>query len=98
MGGLSVRYSQHNINTHNNSTDEVILLLFFKKKLTLVWYFCLYYSGFYPKGGGEVILETSPIQSINSFDFLDRGEIVDISGHSFVAGSLPMKVCIWFLP
>jgi len=49
-------------------------------------------SGFYPRGGGEVVVEASPISSLRSVELLDRGNVVQITGRSFVAGTLPVRV------
>ena len=52
-------------------------------------YYC---SGFYPRGGGEVVLDTKPISCLRSIELLDRGNIVQVTGRAFVAGTLPVKV------
>jgi RNA 3'-terminal phosphate cyclase (ATP) len=48
--------------------------------------------GYYPKGGGEAVVETCPLQFIKPIELMDRGEITKITGRSFVAGTLPMKM------
>jgi len=50
-------------------------------------------SGFYPRGGGEVVVEANPISSLRSVELLDRGNVVQITGRAFVAGTLPVRVC-----
>lgn len=48
--------------------------------------------GYYPKGGGEVVLETQPVGPLRPINFDNRGNIVKITGRSWVAGVLPKKV------
>nr|XP_036871098.1 RNA 3'-terminal phosphate cyclase [Manis javanica] len=48
--------------------------------------------GYYPKGGGEVIVRMSPIKQLNSINLTDRGSVTKIYGRAFVAGVLPFKV------
>jgi len=50
------------------------------------------YRGFYPRGGGEVVIEAKPISSLRNVELLDRGSIIQITGQAFVAGTLPVKV------
>jgi RNA 3'-terminal phosphate cyclase (ATP) len=47
--------------------------------------------GFYPKGGGRVIVESKPTKRLNSFNCLSRGKIEYITIDS-VSGSLPPEV------
>jgi len=49
-------------------------------------------SGFYPRGGGEVAVETNPISSLRTIELVDRGSLVQVTGRAYVAGSLPVKV------
>lgn len=48
--------------------------------------------GYYPKGGGEVVLSVEPIKKIPSFEFVNAEKFITISGQSFVSGVLPIKV------
>ncbi|XP_004614711.1 RNA 3'-terminal phosphate cyclase isoform X2 [Sorex araneus] len=48
--------------------------------------------GYYPKGGGEVIIRTSPIKQLSPIDLTDRGTVTKIHGRAFVAGVLPLKM------
>ncbi|XP_007934322.1 RNA 3'-terminal phosphate cyclase [Orycteropus afer afer] len=48
--------------------------------------------GYYPKGGGEVIIRMNPIKQLNPINLTDRGSVTKIYGRSFVAGVLPFKV------
>lgn len=48
--------------------------------------------GFYPRGGGEVIVEATPISLLRNIELLDRGNIIQVTGRAFVAGTLPVKV------
>jgi RNA 3'-terminal phosphate cyclase (ATP) len=47
--------------------------------------------GYYPKGGGRVIVESKPIKKLNSFICLDRGDIQNIHIRS-VCSNLPPHV------
>uniref|UniRef100_A0A8D0QU45 RNA 3'-terminal phosphate cyclase n=1 Tax=Sus scrofa TaxID=9823 RepID=A0A8D0QU45_PIG len=48
--------------------------------------------GYYPKGGGEVIVRMSPVKQLNPINLTDRGSVTKIYGRAFVAGVLPFKV------
>lgn len=48
--------------------------------------------GYYPKGGGEVILNTTPIKELNPINFENRGNIDKITGKSWTAGGVPKHV------
>jgi RNA 3'-terminal phosphate cyclase (ATP) len=42
--------------------------------------------GYYPRGGGEFIVDVQPIKSINAIDLVDRGEVVSIRGIVYGGG------------
>ena len=42
--------------------------------------------GFFPKGGGKVILTTNPIQSVPAFDLTKRGSMAKIYGQVIIGG------------
>ncbi|XP_014467743.1 PREDICTED: RNA 3'-terminal phosphate cyclase [Dinoponera quadriceps] len=44
--------------------------------------------GFYPKGGGEVSLQVSPIRNLNAVTLVDPGVPQKIGGSSFVSGAV----------
>ncbi|XP_038601738.1 RNA 3'-terminal phosphate cyclase [Tachyglossus aculeatus] len=48
--------------------------------------------GYYPKGGGEVIIRMSPVKQLNAINITDRGTVTKIYGRTFVAGVLPLKI------
>nr|XP_019812540.1 PREDICTED: RNA 3'-terminal phosphate cyclase isoform X2 [Bos indicus]XP_019812542.1 PREDICTED: RNA 3'-terminal phosphate cyclase isoform X2 [Bos indicus] len=48
--------------------------------------------GYYPKGGGEVIVRMSPVKQLSPINLTDRGCVTKIYGRAFVAGVLPFKV------
>ncbi|ESO11323.1 hypothetical protein HELRODRAFT_91513 [Helobdella robusta] len=50
--------------------------------------------GFYPRGGGEVVLTCNPIKKIQPIILQEKGSIFDISGLAYVAGSLPDKIAV----
>ncbi|XP_020761729.1 RNA 3'-terminal phosphate cyclase isoform X3 [Odocoileus virginianus] len=49
-------------------------------------------GGYYPKGGGEVIVRMSPVKQLSPINLTDRGCVTKIYGRAFVAGVLPFKV------
>lgn len=52
----------------------------------------LSYRGYYPKGGGEVMVTCHPTKQLSAVTLTDRGDIKQIYGISFVAGVLPVRV------
>lgn len=54
--------------------------------------FDLVRRGYFPKGGGEVVINVKPVKQINSVEILTQGEITALYGWSFVAGTLPVHV------
>ena len=50
--------------------------------------------GFYPKGGGEVLVKASSVQHLSPVVMTDVGKVQRIFGRAFVAGALPIKVNI----
>lgn len=48
--------------------------------------------GYYPKGGGEVVLHMSPVKELSPINLTERGTVTKIYGRAFVAGALPIKV------
>jgi len=49
-------------------------------------------KGFFPKGGGEVNFFLNPVERLQPVDMVEVGEVVEVKGWSFCAGSLPVKV------
>uniref|UniRef100_A0A915IXY3 RNA 3'-terminal phosphate cyclase n=1 Tax=Romanomermis culicivorax TaxID=13658 RepID=A0A915IXY3_ROMCU len=49
--------------------------------------------GFYPRGGGAVILNVNPVEKLESVDMTNRGKIIDITGISYSSGALPQALC-----
>lgn len=56
----------------------------------LTVYLCI--RGFYPKGGGEVLVTVNPIKELTPVTMTERGNITKIYGRAYVAGVLPFKV------
>lgn len=54
--------------------------------------FYLTRRGYFPKGGGEVVVNVNPIQNLNPIDMTELGNITAIYGWSFVAGVLPISL------
>ncbi|CAL8343384.1 unnamed protein product [Gadus morhua 'NCC'] len=48
--------------------------------------------GYYPKGGGEVVVTVNPIKQLSPVTMTERGTITKIYGRAFVAGVLPYKL------
>ncbi|MGH0173598.1 UNVERIFIED_CONTAM: hypothetical protein FKN15_066042 [Acipenser sinensis] len=48
--------------------------------------------GYYPKGGGEIIVKTNPVKQLTPVTLTERGTITKIYGRAFVAGVLPHKL------
>lgn len=48
--------------------------------------------GYYPKGGGEVVVKVTPVKELSPINMTERGNITKIYGRAFVAGVLPFKV------
>ncbi|XP_035863618.1 RNA 3'-terminal phosphate cyclase [Sander lucioperca] len=48
--------------------------------------------GYYPKGGGEVMVTVNPVKELQPVVMTERGNITKIYGRAFVAGVLPYKV------
>lgn len=68
----------------------------------LTVYLCI--RGFYPKGGGEVMVTVNPVKELTPVTMTERGNITKIYGRAYVAGVLPFKVkftltllILWFL-
>lgn len=54
--------------------------------------FDLIKRGYFPKGGGEVIVSIEPVGQLKSITLTDRGSLTKIYGWSFVAGTLPERL------
>ncbi|KYO19531.1 RNA 3'-terminal phosphate cyclase [Alligator mississippiensis] len=48
--------------------------------------------GYYPQGGGEVIVRMSPVKQLSPINLTERGTVTKIYGRAFVAGVLPIKL------
>ncbi|CAG9795481.1 unnamed protein product [Diatraea saccharalis] len=48
--------------------------------------------GYFPKGGGHVTVEVSPVRGFRDVSLLERGDVTAVRGSSFVAGVLPLKM------
>ena len=56
------------------------------------------HRGYYPEGGGEVLVTVNPIKQLSPVTMTERGTITKIYGRSFVAGVLPYKVTLMLQP
>lgn len=53
----------------------------------------IFKRGYFPKGGGRVIITVNPVANyIKPIELINPGEVVEIKGKSFVAGVLPIKM------
>ncbi|CAK6981286.1 RNA 3'-terminal phosphate cyclase [Scomber scombrus] len=48
--------------------------------------------GYYPKGGGEILVTVNPVKELQPVNMTERGNITKIYGRAFVAGVLPFKL------
>ncbi|XP_070563804.1 RNA 3'-terminal phosphate cyclase-like isoform X2 [Ptychodera flava] len=48
--------------------------------------------GYYPKGGGEVVVTTTPVKQLQPIQLTEFGRVARIVGRAFVAGVLPIKI------
>ncbi|NXC49703.1 RTCA cyclase, partial [Penelope pileata] len=48
--------------------------------------------GYYPQGGGEVVVHISPVKELSPINLTERGTVTKIYGRAFVAGALPITV------
>ncbi|EFA07135.2 RNA 3'-terminal phosphate cyclase [Tribolium castaneum] len=62
------------------------------EKFGATFNFDLLRRGYFPKGGGEVIINIDPVIKLDSVNLTERGQLVSIYGWSFVAGTLPVNM------
>ncbi|XP_068096092.1 RNA 3'-terminal phosphate cyclase isoform X1 [Hyperolius riggenbachi] len=48
--------------------------------------------GYYPRGGGEILVRVSPVKYLKPINLTDKGSVTKIYGRAFVAGVLPYKM------
>ncbi|KAF5302012.1 hypothetical protein FQA39_LY10482 [Lamprigera yunnana] len=54
--------------------------------------FDLIRRGYFPKGGGKVMIHVKPVPQLNAVELLDVGNVTAIHGWSYVAGTLPLHL------
>uniref|UniRef100_A0A182XCP7 RNA 3'-terminal phosphate cyclase n=1 Tax=Anopheles quadriannulatus TaxID=34691 RepID=A0A182XCP7_ANOQN len=54
--------------------------------------FDLIRRGYFPKGGGQCVIEVRPVQSLRPVTMVDVGSVTRFFGWSYVAGVLPLKI------
>lgn len=59
--------------------------------------FDLIRRGYFPKGGGHCSVAVKPVHSLRPVQLTDAGRVQSFFGWSYVAGSLPIKVCVGHL-
>jgi RNA 3'-terminal phosphate cyclase (ATP) len=47
--------------------------------------------GFYPRGGGEVVVKPHPVHHLTPATITEPGHVVSVSVHAYVAGTVPEK-------
>lgn len=81
------------LNTEEVTTVLIIFIYLFPYiDLAIIRLF--YFRGYFPKGGGEVELQISPVTTLSPINITKFGSLTRIWGRSYVAGVLPIKVCI----
>lgn len=48
--------------------------------------------GYFPKGGGQILVNVEPVTELKPVTLLERGSVSNLYGWSFVAGTLPIKL------
>lgn len=48
--------------------------------------------GYYPKGGGEIVVRVNPVRVLQAVELVERGDILSVTVFSYAAGNLPLKV------
>ncbi|CAG5055784.1 unnamed protein product [Parnassius apollo] len=48
--------------------------------------------GYFPRGGGHVTVDVTPVRQLQSALIMERGDLLSVKGLSFVAGTLPIKL------
>lgn len=87
---LTLRGGTHATFAPQADYTSQVLLPFLRKHLGLNPTFELRRRGYYPKGGGEVVVTVPPIQGpLPAFNVTKRGEVRRIGGRAYVAGVLP---------
>lgn len=85
-GGTNVRWSP--------SVDYYDLVLFpLLKKIGIDVKMKIIARGFYPEGGGKVLVEISPAKKLVPLDLEDRGQLRRIGGRCF-SQNLPTHICL----
>lgn len=54
--------------------------------------FDLIRRGYFPKGGGEVVINVKPPRQLRAVEMVSQGVITAVYGWSFVAGTLPIRM------
>lgn len=58
----------------------------------MLFFFQFVYRGYYPKGGGQVVINTQPLKQLQPITMTEPGQVTKITGMAFVAGVLPFHV------
>ncbi|ENN77630.1 hypothetical protein D910_07608 [Dendroctonus ponderosae] len=59
------------------------------EKFGATYDFELIRRGYFPKGGGAVVVHVKPIKQLNGVQLINPGKVTSITGWSFVSGTLP---------
>lgn len=87
---------KENVKMCNEIYEESSVFFFFSCFLVIlafnyIWLLLLN-RGYYPQGGGEVVVQMSPVKELSPINLTERGTVTKIYGRAFVAGALPIKV------
>ena len=74
------------------SFAQTLLLPFFSLPPLIPALFMLPHRGFFPKGGGLVVVDTSPVKNLTSVVMTEKGEVTRVKLTAYVAGSMPPKL------
>ncbi len=75
-----------------NSEEVLSIILVKLDQIFLLTAFIFLRRGYYPRGGGEVELQVSPVSTLSPINVTLFGSLKRIWGVSYVAGVLPLKV------
>ncbi|KAB0804957.1 hypothetical protein PPYR_01927 [Photinus pyralis] len=73
-----------------DTTTEVFRPLL--EKFGATFDFDLIRRGYFPKGGGKVIVRIKPVRQLNAVELLETGQVTSVYGWSYVAGTLPIHL------
>uniref|UniRef100_A0A8C5KTN2 RNA 3'-terminal phosphate cyclase n=1 Tax=Jaculus jaculus TaxID=51337 RepID=A0A8C5KTN2_JACJA len=91
IGSTEITFTPKEIRGGTHTADTKTAGFVFVVQSIYVSFCYTFLRGYYPKGGGEVILRMSPVKQLDPINLTDRGLVTKIYGRAFVAGVLPLK-------